>query len=315
MRRNFRLDVNSRTVLSQIRIRLSLTTESAPTSPALVDVPPPDPRDQRRRTHVLKTRRASRGHRRGEPAATLATLRPVQAIRGPVPPARRTARGRPVPGVPQPLRARRDCPRARRARHVEGCPAGHATDGGSALRRRRDADRGARVAERRRFSGRTRRERGTRLLLQSLSPVGARGSGRLALHRVRVGRTRVRCSRSSRDAFGARYARRARYGSAGGESPTRADEKKKPLRERETAELRVARRRDPPRAPPRRSMSGDRFRSDALAAFDDVRRALRDAGVSRTKTRCRRAEQSSESKKTRETPVVSRQVTGSSIAR
>jgi hypothetical protein len=32
-------------------------------------------------------------------------------------------------------------------------------------------------------------------------------------------------------------------------------------------------------------MSGDRFRSDALAAFDDVRRALRDAEVSRTKTR------------------------------
>ena len=31
--------------------------------------------------------------------------------------------------------------------------------------------------------------------------------------------------------------------------------------------------------------SGDRFRSDALCAFDDVRRALRDAGVSRTKTR------------------------------
>lgn len=36
--------------------------------------------------------------------------------------------------------------------------------------------------------------------------------------------------------------------------------------------------------------SGDRFRSDALCAFDDVRRALRDAGVSRTKTLCHRAE-------------------------
>ena len=78
-----------------------------------------------------------------------------------------------------------------------------------------------------------------------------------------------------------------RYGSAGGEAPR--DEKKKPLRfPPGTAELES--RDVAPTARAATTRSGDRFRSDALCAFDDVRRALRDAGVSRTKTLCRRAE-------------------------
>ena len=78
-----------------------------------------------------------------------------------------------------------------------------------------------------------------------------------------------------------------RYGGAGGESPR--DEKKKPLRfPPGTAELES--RDVAPTARAATTRSGDRFRSDALAAFDDVRRALHDAGVSRTKTLCHRAE-------------------------
>lgn len=76
-----------------------------------------------------------------------------------------------------------------------------------------------------------------------------------------------------------------RYGGAGGESPR--DEKKKRLPPG-TAELES--RDVAPTARAATTRSGDRFRSDALAAFDDVRRALRDAGVSRTKTLCHRAE-------------------------
>ena len=76
-----------------------------------------------------------------------------------------------------------------------------------------------------------------------------------------------------------------RYGGAGGESPR--DEKKKRFPPG-TAELES--RDVAPTARAATTRSGDRFRSDALAAFDDVRRALRDAGVSRTKTLCHRAE-------------------------
>jgi len=83
-----------------------------------------------------------------------------------------------------------------------------------------------------------------------------------------------------------RAIREARAGGAGGE-PTRADEKRNSLRERETAVCPESREvaEGPSARAATRSMSGDRFRSDALAAFDDVRRALRDAEVSRTKTR------------------------------
>ena len=76
-----------------------------------------------------------------------------------------------------------------------------------------------------------------------------------------------------------------RYGGAGGESPR--DEKKKRFPPG-TAELES--RDVAPTARAATTRSGDRFRSDALGAFDDVRRALRDAGVSRTKTLCHRAE-------------------------
>lgn len=76
-----------------------------------------------------------------------------------------------------------------------------------------------------------------------------------------------------------------RYGGAGGESPR--DEKKKRFPPG-TTELESRDVATTARAATTRS--GDRFRSDALAAFDDVRRALRDAGVSRTKTLCHRAE-------------------------
>ena len=76
-----------------------------------------------------------------------------------------------------------------------------------------------------------------------------------------------------------------RYGGAGGESPR--DEKKKRFPPG-TAELES--RDVAPTARAATTRSGDRFRSDALAAFDDVRRALHDAGVSRTKTLCHRAE-------------------------
>jgi hypothetical protein len=84
-----------------------------------------------------------------------------------------------------------------------------------------------------------------------------------------------------------RAIREARAGGAGGE-PTRADEKRNSLRERETPFICPESREvaeGPSARAATRSMSGDRFRSDALAAFDDVRRALRDAEVSRTKTR------------------------------
>ena len=84
-----------------------------------------------------------------------------------------------------------------------------------------------------------------------------------------------------------RAIREARAGGAGGE-PTRADEKRYSLRERETPFICPESREvaeGPSARAATRSMSGDRFRSDALAAFDDVRRALRDAEVSRTKTR------------------------------
>ena len=81
-----------------------------------------------------------------------------------------------------------------------------------------------------------------------------------------------------------RAIREARAGGAGGE-PTR-DEKRNSLREKETAVGSESREvAEGPSARAATTRSGDRFRSDALAAFDDVRRALRDAEVSRTKTR------------------------------